>query len=80
MKYEREYSFEIVIVESVALTVTKIRLGDHSTYYEISRDDIIYGKVFPTVENPPYIIWKTNDEIHPIFVSQIGLAIEDYYQ
>jgi len=80
MKYEREYSFDIVIAASVTLTVTKVRLDDHSTFYEVSHEGVIHGKVFPTVENPPYIIWKTVDEIHPIFVSQIGQAIEDYYQ
>ena len=80
MKYEREYSFEIVIVQSVSLTATKVKLGDGTTFYEVTKDGIIYGKLFPTVENPPYIIWKTKDDIHPIFVSQIGLAIEKYYQ
>lgn len=46
--------------------------------YHISLDGVYAGIIFPEfIDEPPFMIWKTNDFIAEDLVQKIGAAIED---
>ncbi|RZK72896.1 MAG: hypothetical protein EOO85_18540 [Pedobacter sp.] len=46
--------------------------------YHVSLDGVYAGIIFPKfIDEPPFMIWKTNDLIAEDLVQKIGAAIED---
>lgn len=80
MKIERLESYKIIIALDVMLTVTKIRIGNNALYFEICSEGVIIGNLYPTADIIHRISWHTEDDIDPLFVQQIGQAIEQTEQ
>lgn len=80
MELSRFNTFEVVLATDIKLNVTNFRSGNELLFYEISSKGIIHGKLFPTLDwITSRIIWQTFDNIDPLFVEQIGDAIEKHY-
>ena len=80
MELSRFNTFEIILGTDIKLNVTNFRSGHELFFYEISSKGIIHGKLSPTFDGiTSRIIWQTFDNIDPLFVKQIGDAVEKHY-
>lgn len=76
MELLRSEPFEVLIAESVKLSITRVIINQSDVYYEVRSANLYHGKVFPALTDDHGIYWKSPDDIHPLFVEQIGKAIE----
>ena len=44
--------------------------------YEVSSENKVHGRIYPTLGDDPFIVWATHDDIELQFVDEIGSAIE----
>jgi hypothetical protein len=78
MELLRSEPFEVLIAVTVKLSITRVMINQTDVYFEVRSANLYHGKVFPALTDDHGIYWKSPDDIHPIFVEQIGKAIESY--
>lgn len=78
MKIDKCEPFEILIANGVKLSITRVNVEHATAYYEIRTNSDYHGQVYSVPGTEGDVRWKTADDIHPLFVKQIGRAIENF--
>lgn len=77
MKIDRCEPFEVLIANGLKLFITRVNIQYATAYFEVRSDFDYHGKIYSIANAAGKLSWKSTDDIHPLFVKQIGKAIEN---
>jgi hypothetical protein len=77
MRIDKCEPFEVLIANGVKLSITRVNVEHATAYFEVTTNGDYHGQVYQVTGTDGKASWKSPDDIHPLFVKQIGKAIEN---